>query len=395
MSEYTTRQILDMIQANGGPKGLDLSGRDLSEIDLGSERIQAEVNRMGKVDTRGERHWWSRGVAFHEGGVNLRRTDLKGANLMLARIQGADLVGANLEGANLKLAQMQESRVRSANLQGADLQYANLEHASLRHADLREAALCHTNLERAFLEGVKLQGANLKGANLEGASLLEADLSGVDVRNVLSIRGISLYQAKLDQTKLTKDQLGETIGEERGGEWFEARETYLALKNNFNQLGRYDDATWAYRKERRMEKKEAWERTEEAFRERNWKGTVRSGLKAASDQLVELVCDYGEGLWRVFASLLLLWLVFAVFYGVIAGVWGLSQSTETAHIRHITRKPIDLLTFSLGVMTTMIPAGLEARSTPVMRIAMPLQALLAIVLAGLVGFVLGNRIRRA
>ena len=33
MSEHTREQILKLIEDNGGPKGLDLSGRDLSDID--------------------------------------------------------------------------------------------------------------------------------------------------------------------------------------------------------------------------------------------------------------------------------------------------------------------------------------------------------------------------
>ena len=33
-----------------------------------------------------------------------------------------------------------------------------------------------------------------------------------------------------------------------------AKEAYLLLKNNFNQIGRYDDASWAYVKEQQMEK---------------------------------------------------------------------------------------------------------------------------------------------
>ena len=32
MSQYTTRDILDMIEADGGPKGLDLSG-EMEHID--------------------------------------------------------------------------------------------------------------------------------------------------------------------------------------------------------------------------------------------------------------------------------------------------------------------------------------------------------------------------
>jgi hypothetical protein len=82
-------------------------------------------------------------------------------------------------------------------------------------------------------------------------------------------------------------------------------------------------------------------------------------------------------------------------YWVIAGVWGPWQDIGSGQIRHITRNPIDLLSFSLGAMVTLEPSDLEARSTLLMRILMPLEALLGIFFAGLPGFAVGNRIRRS
>ena len=89
------------------------------------------------------------------------------------------------------------------------------------------------------------------------------------------------------------------------------------------------------------------------------------------------------------------WLLFALVYGSIAGVWGPWQETATGQIRYITRNPVDLLTFSLGAMTTLLPTALEAHPMLAMRILMPLEALLGIALAGLLGFVGGNSIRRS
>lgn len=395
MSEYTARQILDTIEAHGGPEGLDLSDRDLSEVDLGRGCIQAELDRVRQGDPVAEPHWLSRGFVSGEGGVDLRRANLDRAHMRLTEMQAGDLSGASLRGANLVLAQMQECRLRHANLEGACLRYANLEHASLEGANLREARLSHANLARAFLGAADLKGADLNGANLQGTILVEADLTRVDLRRAESIEGISLYGARLDHTQLTRDQLGEAIGEERSSEWSEAKQTYRALKNNFQQLGRYNDARWAYLRERRMEKREMWRQATRALRERHWKTAVGNGVRAVSDQLVELVCDYGEGLSRVFVSLLLLWLIFAVCYGLAAGVWGPRQETSAGNVRDLTRNPLHLLSFSLGVMTTVQPAGLEARATQLMQFLMPIEAFLGIVLGGLFGFVLGNRIRRA
>jgi hypothetical protein len=46
MSEFTTRAILDMIEPNGGPEGLDPSGKDLTGIDLSPETVEKELDSL-------------------------------------------------------------------------------------------------------------------------------------------------------------------------------------------------------------------------------------------------------------------------------------------------------------------------------------------------------------
>jgi uncharacterized protein YjbI with pentapeptide repeats len=366
VSEYTTRQILDMIETNGGPEELDLSGRDLSGMDLSREAIAAELEKARKRASEETPVWFSKIT--------------KGINL-----QGVYLTGANL----------QRGILWCANLQDGHLWCANLQLAKLGAVNFQGANLGGTNLHGAELGGANLQGANLGGANLQGAILRYAHLEGIDLFNVKTLEGACFYNAFLDDTRLKREQLGEAIGEELEEKYDEAEEAYLALKNNFAEIGRYTDAAWAYRKERRMEKLEARRKAQRARTERKWRTAVTHYAKFAGDRLVELVCDYGEGIWRVVGTLIFVWIFFALIYGLIAGVWGPWQDTDSGQIRYITRNLIDLLSFSLGAMTTLVPADLEARSVLAMRILMPLQAMLGIVLAGLLGFVLGNRIRRS
>jgi uncharacterized protein YjbI with pentapeptide repeats len=444
MSEYTREEILKLIEENGGPEGLDLSGKYLSGIDLSKEAVEAELKEAqekipGKIPV-----WY----AEHRGGINLWRANLQeavlvGANLQGAylrrvNLQGAGLVGANLQGANLWFANLQEAELYNANfreahlghanLQGADLHYAFLERANLEGANLQGADLYYAylqgtilhqgtklqranlqgaNLKRSDLRGANLQGANLWGANLQGTLLVDACLQGANltysrlekldfsVTTSLALEGAYLYNAFLDDTRMKREQLGRAIGEELEGKYDEAKEAYLALKNNFAEIGRYDDAAWAYRKERRMEKLAALGEAREAWQKRDWKGAIPRYGKAVGDQVIEWVCDYGEGFWNVVRSLIAVWVIFALIYGLIGGVWGPWQDTASGKIRYVTRNPIELLSFSLRAMTTVEPIGVEARPILAMRILAPLEALLGIFLAGLLGFVAGNRIRRS
>jgi uncharacterized protein YjbI with pentapeptide repeats len=420
MSRYTTQQILDMIEANGGPEGLDLSGKDLRGIDLSRDRIQAELGRVREEGSTSRPVWVSdltEGINLEEanlqradlGGANLQeadlwRADLQEANLRVGKLQradlgeaalqradlmGADLQSAALGGAHLQGAEMWGAHLQRANLVGADLQKANLRGANLQGANLRVARLQSTNLR-----GAKLQNADLGEANLQKSDLRGANLSRVDLLDTESIEEITLYRAVLDHTQLAKDQLGDALRDELRGEWFWAREAYLALKNNFEQIRRYDDAAWAYRKERRMEKLEAWHRAGEARGEHRWKEAIGNCIQAGGDQLVELLCDYGQSIRRVLASLGVVWILFALIYGLAAGVWELADP-QVAQSSYVTRCPLDLLIFSLGTMTTIQPAGLEAFPNWWMRVLMPMQTAMGMALLGLLGFVAGNRIRRS
>jgi uncharacterized protein YjbI with pentapeptide repeats len=424
MADYTTRQILDTIEALGMSKQLDLSGRDLTGIDLSRDRIQRELEATRRDNPQASPAWWfdyTQGITMS--GANLREAilmyaDLEGADLTRADLRGADLTGANLKGATLWRANLARADLNRANLVGANLGSADLERAHLRGANLEGSSLRGTSLPRvdlsdanlwqaelsfadiekgnltsANLKGADLLESNLKGVNLaraglEGCNLQGADLERVNLLDVESLAAVRLYGALLDHTWMSGDQLEGSVGEELDGEWREARETYLALKNNFEQLGRYADARWAYRKERRMEKREAWQRGKDAADAGRWVDVITGGAKAATDQLVELVCDYGESISRVVLTLVALWLLFTVVYALV-GVQDPSAG-ESGRALNLVYPA----TLSLRAMTTLGMVGSDAVPTRLPQILTSIQALLGTVFAGLLGFILGNRIRR-
>jgi uncharacterized protein YjbI with pentapeptide repeats len=473
MSEYTREEILKLIEENGGPEGLDLSGKDLSSIDVGTEAIKAELDARG-IPESGELPVWlhlidRESLTFKflkalqlikaDWGINLQGVDLSTSNLQEAclqgaNLQGADLSGANLRKANLDWANLQSAYLKYANCQEADLRDSNLQKANVRDADLRGARLSGANLQgaglgdaylqQADLPSVDAQGANLSGANLQRAYLLHANLQAANLRGAdfrganlrdadlqkadlsyshlekvslfpaVSLKGACFYNSYLDDTRVKREQLGKAIGEELGGKYGDAKEAYLALKENFAQIGRYNDAAWAYQKERQMEKMssapwrarrfhgenqlgDVWEWDHED-RIRKWESGLptrhprvlwfytRHTAKWLTDWFVELLCGYGESLWRVLAWMLLVILGFAAYYQVTHAVVTSSQDAATSLWDH--------LIFSLGAFTTLQPARLKA-ARPGVELLTTIQAIIGISLAGLLGFVAGNRIRRS
>lgn len=145
-----------------------------------------------------------RGADLHDtnlSGTNLDLVDLTGANLTTADLTGAsltlsNLTSADLAGAYLTSADLTDSNLSGTNLRGAYLTYADLRGDNLSGADLRGA-----DLSGADLAFARLNGADLRGANLSGADLAFADLSGAD------LTGAYLTGAYLKDASVTSEQL--------------------------------------------------------------------------------------------------------------------------------------------------------------------------------------------
>ena len=113
---------------------------------------------------------------------NAEMADLSGADLSGIDLRYVDLSGANLRYANLRYANLSGANLSDANLRYADLRYANLSDANLRYASLKYANLSDANLNCTLLDG----------ANLSDANLSRALLFFVNLRDVLNLEPLQL-----------------------------------------------------------------------------------------------------------------------------------------------------------------------------------------------------------
>jgi hypothetical protein len=155
-------------------------------------------------------------------------------------------------------------------------------------------------------------------------------------------------------------------------------------------MGDPDAASWAYRKRRRMQKREALQQSSEAWKSGSRRKAIRHGLQFATDFSAELVCDYGVSVFRVLIAVIAVYVLFAIGFDITCGV----VRRNGSGVPIITHNPIDITLFSLAALTgTSWAAGLEPRNA-VVQLFSCFQALLIAGFTGLFGFVLGNRIRR-
>jgi uncharacterized protein YjbI with pentapeptide repeats len=397
--------------------GADLGGLVLSTIDRradlrGANLEKANLTESGLRLAQLQKAYLVKAI--------LRRADLRDAHLEEAWLAEADLINAYLDDAHLEKA-----KLGFAKLQGANLTGAYLEQAELWQANLRKSNLLRGKLKSADLHGADLRGANFLHANLECANLQNTNLQGVDLSQAMSLTHIHISGAQLADTRLRREQLGDQIGEEVKGQYKKASDGYRILKQNFEALGDYSAASWAYVKEKQMEKKASapWRarrfygqsqlgdksaKKDETISRRdilNWylKASwfyVRYTGKWLSSLFVEVLCNYGESWGRVIVWIsiilliigpYLLWWTGGLFLTGDAAkeYWNLTEGFfRNCHLYK------QFVLYMLDVFTT----ASFSSSQPITDSARFLSgciAFIGILLTGLLGFVVGNRIRHS
>jgi hypothetical protein len=120
--------------------------------------------------------------------IDLSGADLSEINLKLAYLSGIDLSQTVMNRADLTSATLDErASLLGTALEDAHLSTATLDQASLRHANLTRAELSAASLERAHLEQANLTDANLSMAWLEGAVLDGADLTNANLSDAFDV----------------------------------------------------------------------------------------------------------------------------------------------------------------------------------------------------------------
>jgi len=300
----TREDVLKLIEEHGGPDRLDLSGRNLEEIDLSSAEIKAQLALNGVAF----RNSYKPPIDLH--GIILEEANLKGAFLDHANLQGAKLALAIMQNATLGGTNLQDAILFQCKLQHAFLADADLRGANLRSSELKEALLWNADLERATLEYAELQeaqvmNANLKGANLDSATLHLAFLEGVIIDSDTNLRNVDWGRDYI-------------IGEEKE-QWFKAAQAvYCMLTQWYTQAGIYDVAGKFHYREMEMQRKATeWWLRPLLWKDRKWWG---DSIKRLGFEIYHSLCGYGEKpLWVIAWA--------AVVIVTLAGVYTASELT--------------------------------------------------------------------
>jgi Pentapeptide repeats (9 copies) len=318
--------------------------------------------------------------------------------------------------------------LRETNLRGSTLIDCDFRYARFFGATLQDTQITSCDFYRAYFA----EGTVLVPEVLRGSSLTRASLGGiVDLRkqHVEPRRGMEPafaqeqtpqeYARFLEHTVVDRFERNPGEGrDERGrrnraddlkatinARYDEAAVVYRRLAALWTSQGAYTYAGWAYVRGKRMERRHANPFRPACEVEYQPTGAIvvtsrrprlgelfergpmreRSLPRWLGLWLADLFCAFGEGLAQVFGSILLLVIGFGVAY---ASTDGLTVGSE--------RRPAglgDSLLFSLTEVVNAAPGRFHASNG--IEIASGVQTLLGVVLLGLLGFVVGNKLHSA
>lgn len=380
----------------------------------------------------------NRDQIIHHVGPQLSYLDLSNNDLSEMDLRFVKLVHCNLSRANLNSIQLD-----GAYFFGCDLSHIDSWVASFRCTTFQQCYIVNSRFMYGHFEGASFAHCNLESTKLIGSyqdgdtsffqaylrrtDLQHAHLEKVNLKEVRTLYGARLYLAHLEETEIDYSLFGGKIGEELEREFAQAARTYAAIKANLEAAGDYGQAAQAYVKERQMEKSASapWNarksygvselgdkysqehdkltraNTGAKWRHpRTWKFYLRHTVKWATDWIVELLCSYGESGWRV-----LFWIgasLLVIGPALIQSFGGLDWTGDNIHAYYNLTDPFQrqlytyfqYVLYMIDAFTTASFAQLKPVNDLV-RLASGFMAFLGIFLAGLLGFVAGNRIRHS
>ena len=143
---------------------------------------------------------------------------------------------------------------------------------------------------------------------------------------------IDFIDALLKNTTIEKEQIENHILQEEKKEFSKAQRVYLLLKNNFHSIGRYEDESWAFKKEKGMERKSYCH-----FK------TIHKWLWSC---FLNGIFGYGEQPGKVIVSAILVILLFASLF-MIFGISNVGIEFNTSN------NFLDCMYFSTITFTTL------------------------------------------
>ena len=304
-----------------------------------------------------------------------------GIDLSGQRLEKIDFSGCSIERTSFKGCELVHCRFRNAKISWSDFRYAEIQHGTFEGAEIE-----FSDFYRAFIDGVVI----FSGSSFSNCSLNKTYLGECAIIRKENLKDNKiLQQNKEDYRKFLVDWHTYGTGERTNdvnmksdwspdaaveARWSDAEVIY----KNFNALwagkGYFADGNWAYVMGRKMERRRMINQMSDK--------SVKPITKIAniwniiSNTFSDVFFGYGESMLKMILTYILTVFIFA---------WAF---TENVSILEYTQA----LAISLKNMAGMDSETIRGVS-PLVDMLNVIQTTIGILLTGIFGFILGNKIR--
>ncbi len=317
-------------------------------------------------------------------GEELTNLDFRGCLLEGVRFEECTLVGCNFDNCTLARVSLRKSHLQNCRFRRARISWSDFRYCEIEKATFEEARIDFCDFYRALLGGVVImrksrisntslyytylcEGVNIRRENLVDDRLLQEDKEAY--RRFLVEWNTYGTGVRTNDQKIVSEWNPEASLRAR---WADAEDIYKNLNGLWAGIGFMRDSNWAYVKGRRMERRRMCIEWCDGPAKRRFALTWHIAANALSD----LMFGFGESILRMIATYIILVLFFAfIFFG---------NASLPSYL--------EALWISLKNMAGVGSEELTGIS-PFMDMLNVLQTTMGILLTGIFGFILGNKIR--
>ncbi|MBR3699918.1 MAG: pentapeptide repeat-containing protein [Bacteroidales bacterium] len=287
----------------------------------------------------------------------------------------------NLQSVSFRKATLTNCRFRYAYMMWSDFRYSRINQATFE-----DAIIDFCDLYRCFFEGVVL----FKHARISNSSLYYTYFGdATNIRRENLVNDQLVQQNKKAYTKFLVDWHTYGIGERTNdmqvvsdwspdasikARWSDAEDIYKTLTGLWNERGFNADANWGYVQGRRMERRRMM--AELSDKQLGFWTKAGRVWHIIGNSLSDLFFGYGESMFKMIVTYIVTVILFAVLF-----------QSEVSPLEYV-----DALGVSLKNMAGMDSEVLQGVS-PLVDMLNLIQTTIGILLTGIFGFILGNKIR--
>jgi hypothetical protein len=317
-------------------------------------------------------------------GRELKNIDFRGCNLENIGFDECTLTDCNFDNCTLDRVSFRKATLHSCRFRRAKIAWSDFRYSEIGRATFEEAQISFCDFYRAMLTGIVIMrksrientslyytyfgdGVNIRRENLAGGKLLQQDYDCYK-RFLVEWNSSGTGARKNDRAGASEWNPDDSLK----ARWADAEEIYKTLNGLWTGIGFLRDANWAYVKGRRMERRRM-------LAEWNDTPLLRKpalAWKIETNLLMDAMFGYGESLLRMVTTYVVLVLLFAFIF------LGNASLPSYLHAFWISLK-------------NMVGVGSEQLSdiSPLIDMLNVIQTTLGILLTGIFGFILGNKIR--